>query len=1147
MESETQSAPPVVAVVVVHDPGPVFGDVLDALAAQDYPNLRVLFLVTEPTTWSEAEADVDGDPAERLAALNGEIMRRLPAAFVRSTGANPGFGATANDVLRLVEGDNGFFLICHDDIAPDPDAVRLMVEEIFRSNAGIVGPKLVDWDDPDVLQSVGLGLDRFGQIDQVVEPGEVDQEQHDGVRDVFVIPSACMLIRADLFRTLGGFDPAITFHGDDVELCWRVHHSGARVVVVPSARVRHVGRIVERRPDLNHRALEARHRMRSVATLTGAARLLGRSVELVLLTLAELLVGLFTGRFAESWASLRALVGLVPRSPSIIARRRAIRACRRVPEREVTSLQERGSARLVAFIRTRETATFVGADRQVRRWRDSTTAPVIAWLAVLAGMLIGARGFLTGGIPPVGEFLAFPESPRRLLDTFVSAWNPTGAGSTSPNPTGWATLGIASVATLFRMGLLHTLVIVGTVLLGAIGMWKLATVFPSTRARIAALVVYAASPLVGGAMGAGRLTVLVTFAATPWIIHLLRRAAGIETADPATAELDLADGVVTLPRAEQLRRTAGVAIAIAVATAFAPIVLVIALLLGLLLAAGSLAAFAPWRTAARCAVVTVVACAGAAVLNVPWIFSWSWSAMVGPPPVGEAGLGLPAIASFDLGGTDFALLTLALYVPVLAAIALARAWRLTWAIRAGLIVVVFGALAILGDRGSLPIDMPEAGVLLAPVAAAAAIAAAAALAAFDLDVRGGSFGWRQPLGIVASIAVIVGVIPGVYALGDGEWNAPPTPLSSVIEAQLPPIEEAGPYHALIIGDARILPVPGVEYRDGIAWALIDGGPLDTTDRWAPPSTAAVGAINTALDEIASSSTFRAGQLLAPLGIRFIIVPEFDGVTSTLDDPIPPPVGLVESLDNQLDLSTGLGLPTLERFENRAWIPTRSLLTGATAAASETAGAEALVRADLAEATPVFVDADQLGATTEAIDAGVVHLGVPFDDNWTLQVGGQGVDARRDFGITTAFDVGAGGEATLSYDSPPLRNVAVAFQVLLWLAAFALVVRVTVPAASRGRFDGADETLIDLDAEVDDAGTPLPGSTAAFDPGLDITGQIARQEAPGGDPPDPQEDLPTGPHGAAVESVPDTSTAPAFDGAVDDVPDTVETAETEPRA
>ena len=43
----------------------------------------------------------------------------------------------------------------------------------------------------------------------------------------------------------------------------------------------------------------------------------GRSLEMVALTLTELVVGLFTGRFGQAWKSLGALLGLVPRTPAL--------------------------------------------------------------------------------------------------------------------------------------------------------------------------------------------------------------------------------------------------------------------------------------------------------------------------------------------------------------------------------------------------------------------------------------------------------------------------------------------------------------------------------------------------------------------------------------------------------------------------------------------------------------------------------------------------------------------------------------------------------------------------------------------------------------------------------------------------------------
>jgi hypothetical protein len=657
-----------------------------------------------------------------------------------------------------------------------------------------------------------------------------------------------------------------------------------------------------------------------------------------------------------------------------------------------------------------------------------------------------------------------------------------------------------SVFTLFHMGLLQTLFVLGLLLIGIAGVWRLAAVFPSTRARIAALLVYALSPLVSGAMSGGQLTVLVVYAATPWVLHLVRRASGIETADPRSADLDIADGVIDLAPLDRVRRILVAALVLAVAVAFAPVMLPIAAVLTVVFAFGTVLAQGSRDTAGWSLVAGFGAVAGAAVLNFPWITSWTWSGVVGAPPVGEAGLGMLSLASFEIGRTDFAALAIALFVPVIAAVLLARAWRLTWAIRSALLVLVFGALAVLGDRAAMPFDLPAAGVLLVPVAVGLAISAAAAIAAFDLDVRGENFGWRQPLGILASVAVIVGLAPGVVALTDGSFQVPNTPLARLLDASLPDASEDGDYNVLLIGDPRLFPVPATEYRDGVGWAIIDDGPLDVRDRWMPPSNAAAELVTTALDEMASTSTLRAGRLLAPLSIRFVVVPEFDGVTSTVNDPLPLPTGLVPALEDQLDLvAVRPGLPTLEAFENRAWLPTHAQLDEAGATASDAAGAEVLVRTDLSAAAPVFVGADQLDPSTDDVDAGVVHLGIPFDDAWSLTVDGTSIDGRRAFGETTAFDVPASGVGELQYDSSALRWMAVAMQLALWMAAIVIAARVRVPVGRREPLLLADETLIDLT----EAGPSLldPGLSAdsGDDEPMGESDELDGADEPGGEP------------------------------------------------
>lgn len=1059
MESEASIAPPVVAVVVVHDPGVWFDETVASLAAQDYPNLRLVFVIT------------GAEDEELVANVSGAIGRHAADAFVTLLEGNPGYGPAANEVQRLVEGDSGFFLLCHDDVALDRDAVTRLVEELYRSNAGIVGPKLVDWDRPASLQHVGLSLDRFGEIDPIIEAGEVDQEQHDAVQDVFVVPSACLLVRADLFRTIGGFDAAIDYHGDDVDLCWRAHFSGARVLVVPAARVRHRERLEERRPDLNRRVLQARHRMRSVATLTGLSRLPLRSVEMVALTLTEMVVGMFTGRFPEAWASMRALVGLIPRTPWLIARRRAVAKLRTVPEPELLDLQVRGSSRLSSYLRTRDTMTYVGADSTVRRWRATSTAPTLAWLAVIAAVVIGSRTFISEGVPSVGEFLPFPRSPGDLLAQFRSGWNPDGLGATSPNPTGWAAISLLSVGTLFRMGLAHTVAVVGLVLAGVLGAARVGTVFPSTRARLASFVVYGAVPLVPGMLAQGRWTGLVAYAAVPWFVHLLRRAAGIGTADPRLALLDLVDGVSPQAWRDRVRYFAYLGLVAALAAAFAPVVAALLAAVGTVLAVATMLAGGSWRTSLWLSAGTLTAMVLAVALNLPWSTRWTWDAQTPARTAGPEARGLIDIATFGLSDQPLAVLAIALYVSLLGALVLARAWRLTWAVRGAMLVVTFGSLAVLADRGTLSMRLPDVSVLLVPVALGLALGAASAMAAFDLDVRGGGFGWRQPAGVLANVAVVVGVIPGLVAVGDGAWSTPDRPAPLLLGSQLPDETADGDYRVLYLGDPRVLPVPARELTEGVGYAVADDDALDVRDRWVAPDSDADARLRLVIGLLGDGDTLRAGQLMAPLGIRYIVVPRTDDSESTSEDPLAVPGGLLESLEDQLDLALTFSPPSAEVFENRSAMPTGAHLTGDTAEASGAANINALVGADLTHTEPLFVGADAAEVTLDDLTPGVVHLATSFDERWELRGdGGSTLDARRGFGVTNAWDVtaGAAGErpATLRYATDPGRSVWLLAVAGLWLATFLAASRARNPLRRRHRLR-EDATLIDLGSDSDE--------------------------------------------------------------------------------
>src|SRR5579872_1193564 len=275
-------APAVVAVVVTTGPGPGLDATLASLVAQDYPELSLLVV---------ANGDTDQVSA-RVAAV-------APLAFVRVLEENRGFAAACNEATLMVEG-SAFFLFCHDDVRLDSDAVHLMVEAAFRANAGVVSPKVVSYDDPLVLIHVGQTCDRFGVVQERIQPGEIDHGQQDLERDVFVAPGGVTLVRADLFATLRGFDPMITALGEDLDLCWRAQVAGARVIVAPSAKVAHretiatgerpVSAVGTRRAS--RKDLQRRHQLLVVATGWGRRYSVVTLAALLVMDLMEFLVAL---------------------------------------------------------------------------------------------------------------------------------------------------------------------------------------------------------------------------------------------------------------------------------------------------------------------------------------------------------------------------------------------------------------------------------------------------------------------------------------------------------------------------------------------------------------------------------------------------------------------------------------------------------------------------------------------------------------------------------------------------------------------------------------------------------------------------------------------------------------------------------------
>ena len=170
-----------------------------------------------------------------------------------------------------------------------------------------------------------------------------------------------------------------------------------------------------------------------------------------------------------------------------------------------------------------------------------------------------------------------------------------------------------------------------------------------------------------------------------------------------------------------------------------------------------------------------------------------------------------------------------------------------------------------------PLQFQAPDVLLAFAAAALAGCVALGAVAFEMDLRSERFGWRQALSLGAGAVIAAIALPVIGAATDGRWNMPSTDLARSV-AWMEPEIEAGAFRVLWLGDPAVLPLDSWRFQEGVGYATSRNGAPDGTDLLPGRPSAATKTIADVLRVAQDGGTARLGRLLAPMAVRYIVVP-----------------------------------------------------------------------------------------------------------------------------------------------------------------------------------------------------------------------------------------------------------------------------------
>lgn len=186
-------------------------------------------------------------PLEVVLTLN--VPERLPfdphgfpyPVTVLENPMRKGFGANHNAAFRVARGE--YFCVLNPDIRLERDPFPLLIAELVKPGVAAAAPRIVDAEG--ATEDSARRFPTLATIARKAVTGFRGDSEYlhqalpfspDWIAGMF------MLVRAAVYREVGGFDERYYLYYEDVDLCARLRRRGYDIRAVPAATATHLAR-----------------------------------------------------------------------------------------------------------------------------------------------------------------------------------------------------------------------------------------------------------------------------------------------------------------------------------------------------------------------------------------------------------------------------------------------------------------------------------------------------------------------------------------------------------------------------------------------------------------------------------------------------------------------------------------------------------------------------------------------------------------------------------------------------------------------------------------------------------------------------------------------------------------------------------------
>jgi GT2 family glycosyltransferase len=219
---------------------------LRSLQQNSYPNHRVIVL-------DNASSDGSMDA----------ITAEFPEVCLLPLSRNLGYAGNNNVGIdaAIDEGADWVFVLNEDTVLDPACLENLAAAAQTDPKAGVIGPLVYHFDEPQVIQSAGGSLVGRNWRSRHNGQNEPDRGQYAAVQPVDWVSGCAILVRREVIEQVGALDERFFYYWEETDWCRRAAEGGWKILLAPQAKLWHKGVQREYQPSPNVTYYATRNRL----------------------------------------------------------------------------------------------------------------------------------------------------------------------------------------------------------------------------------------------------------------------------------------------------------------------------------------------------------------------------------------------------------------------------------------------------------------------------------------------------------------------------------------------------------------------------------------------------------------------------------------------------------------------------------------------------------------------------------------------------------------------------------------------------------------------------------------------------------------------------------------------------------------------